>query len=385
MEGALFADFTKAHPDITVELVGGAAGWGAAEEKLKASLAAGAPINVYQNGGWAWYDVQSALIDFTGLLARDHLDPLKIFMAQTVSAYTIQGKLGGLALVGISQDALAYNQDLFDTAGLAHPPLDPNDASWTMEKFLEYAEKLTQPDKLVFGFGGTVSGDGNIGGITGGTYFGQGPWDDKTQKAQMDQPGAIQGLQFFKDLRDKYKVQPNSDQVKSIGAKGNIFTSGKIGMQVIYGYIPKQTFRWAIGALPHTGSQNVSGRQHAQALQATKTARSEQTWTLMKWLMVPANAARFPLSAQYAVSPVLDASDLAAKTFQQDVGVDPQAFSLMAQHSREPGWGMRNYPGWDTVLNWLTSNFPNFDQGKQSATDYGRTATDYINANLLKS
>jgi len=83
-----------------------------------------------------------------------------------------------------------------------------------MEKFLEYAEKLTQPDKLVFGFGGTVSGDGNIGGITGGTYFGQGPWDDKTQKAQMDQPGAIQGLQFFKDLRDKYKVQPNSDQGK---------------------------------------------------------------------------------------------------------------------------------------------------------------------------
>jgi len=44
-----------------------------------------------------------------------------------VSAYTIQGKLGGLALVGISQGALAYNQDLFDTAGLAHPPLDPNE------------------------------------------------------------------------------------------------------------------------------------------------------------------------------------------------------------------------------------------------------------------
>ncbi|HEY8741452.1 MAG TPA: extracellular solute-binding protein [Chloroflexota bacterium] len=288
------------------------------------------------------------------------------------------------AVVGISQDALAYNKDLFDAAGLQPPPLDPTDASWTMDTFLQYAQKLTNVGKLQFGFGGTLAGF-DTGGVTRGTYFDQGPWDDAAQKAQVDQPGAVQGLQYFKDLRDRYQVQPNADQVKSIGAKGDVFTSGKIGMQVIYGYVLKQNFNWGIAAMPHTGSKNMSGRQYAQCLQGVKTPLSDQTWTLFKWLMQPANAARFPLTAHYAVSPVNNASTLAQQTYQAQVGVDPQAFVLMSQHSQVSAWGMLKYPGWTTVNTWLGKNFPAFDTGKQTAADYGKAATDFINTNLVQA
>jgi len=163
-----------------------------------------------------------------------------------------------------------------------------------------------------------------------------------------------------------------------------VFTSGKIGMQVVYGYLLKQPFNWGLAAMPHTGSQNMSGRQYAQSIQGTKTPAAAQTWTLFQWLMQPANAARFPLTGNYAVSPVNGASALAQQTYQEKVGVDPKAFVLMSQYSHVSAWGMLKYPGWPTVNTWLVKNFPAFDQGKQTAADYGRAASDFINTNLVK-
>jgi multiple sugar transport system substrate-binding protein len=385
LEQAIFADFSKTNPDITVELFAGATSWTDMETKLVTGVASGDPVNTYQNGWGSWADLQPSLMELSTLFSRDKLQPTQIFALPAISTFTdAAGKIWAVPVVGVSQDALAYNKDLFNTAGLQPPPLDPTDASWTMDKFLEYAQKLTHADTLQFGFGGNLAGF-DTGGVTRGTYFDQGPWDDKAQKAQMDQPGALQGLQFFKDLRDRYNVQPTSAQVKSIGAKGDVFTSGKIGMQVIYGYVLKQTFNWGLAAMPHTGSANVSGRQYAQCLQGVKTPLSEQTWTLFKWLMQPANAAQFPMTGNYAVSPVNGASDAAQQAYQDKVGVDPKAFVLMSQHSQVSGWGMLKYPGWATVNTWLGKNFPAFDTGQQTAADYGKAANDFINTNLLQA
>ena len=381
-ERAIYADFTKANPGIQVEIVS-AASWTAVEEKVKTSIAGGDPLSFYQNGWGFWFDVQPALMELTPLLARDKIDPHTAFVPTAVDFFTLNGKIWGLPLVGISVDALAYNADLFDAAGLPHPPTNPDDPSFTMDTFLQYAQKLTKADSLQFGFGGTIGG-GETDGIERPTYFGGGPWDDTAHKALMDQPPALQGLQFFKDLRDKYHVQPTSDQVKAIGAKGDVFTSGKIGMQVIYGYVPKLNFTWAIAPLPHTSSKNTAGRAYPQTLQATKTPVSDQTWTLFKWLTVPANAARFPLTAHYAVSPVTGASGLAVQAYKDQVGVDPAAFQAMADRSGFEAGGMYRYPGWITVNKWMDDNFKNFDTGKQSATDYGKAVTDFINANLMK-
>lgn len=382
-ERAIYADFTKANPGIQVEIVSPGASWTSVEEKLKTSIAGGDPLSFYQNGWGFWFDVQPALMELTPLLARDKIDPHTTFVPTAVDFFTLNGKIWGLPLVGISVDALAYNVDMFNAAGLAALPTNPDDPSFTMDRFLEYAQKLTKANPPQYGFGGTVGG-GEIDGIERPTYFGGGPWDDTAGKALLDQPPALQGLQFFKDLRDKYHVQPTADQVKALGAKGNVFTSGKIGMQVIYGYIPKLNFTWAIVPLPHTGSKNTSGRAYPQTLQATKTPVSDQTWTLFKWLSVPANAARFPLSAHYAVSPVIGASGLAVQAYKDQVGVDPAAFQAMADRSGFEAGGMYRYPGWITVNKWMDDNFKNFDSGKQSAADYGKAATDFINANLKK-
>jgi len=85
------------------------------------------------------------------------------------------------------------------------------------------------------------------------------------------------------------------------------------------------------------------------------------------------------------VSPVNGASDLAMQTYKEQVGVDPQAFLLMSQHSHVAAWGMLKYPGSSKVDDWLIKNFKAFDQGTQSAADYGKAATAYIDANLLQA
>jgi len=383
VENAIFADFTKANPDIKVEIVSPGAGWTDVETKLKTTIAAGTPLSFFQNGWGFWFDVQSALLDLTPLFARDKIDPLKVFVPTAIDFFSLNGKVWGVPVVGISVDALAYNQDMFDVAGLAHLPTDPDDQSFTMDQFLMYAQRLTKPENLQFGFGGSVGG-GETDGIERPTYFGGGPWDDTAHKALMDQPPALEGLQFFKDLRDKYNVQPTSAQAQSIGAKGNIFTSGKIGMQVIYGYVPKLTFKWAIVPLPHSAPKNISGRAYPQTLQATQTPTSEQTWTLFKWMIVPANAARFPLSAHYAVSPVVGASDLAKKAYLDQVGVDPSAFQAMADRAGLEAGGMYRYSGWNVVNKWMDDNFKAFDTGKQTASDYGKAVTAFINAHLVQ-
>jgi ABC-type glycerol-3-phosphate transport system substrate-binding protein len=384
VEQAIFADFTKANPGIAVQVTSGGASWTTEQQKLTASIAGGESPNCYVIGWGAWYAFQAALSDLTTYMARDKIAPANVFEAVSLDYYTQNGKLWALPVVGISVDALAYNQDLLEAAGLPIPPKDPNDPTWTMDRFLAYAQKLTKADQLQFGFGGqTGGGDVSGGGMSRSSYYGQQPWDDQAKKAQYDQPKALQGQQFFKDLVDKYQVQPTAAQKTAIGAKGDVFTSGKIGLQVVYGYIPKLTFRWGIAALPHGGSENMSGRQNAAALQLLQTPQADQTWTLFRWLLQPENAARYPLSAKYAVSPVNGASAQAMAAFQSQVGVDPVAYANMAQHAHFESNGMYRYPGWSKCSAWFAKNFPLFQSGQLSASDYGKAATDYINANLL--
>jgi ABC-type glycerol-3-phosphate transport system substrate-binding protein len=386
VEQAIFADFTKANPGITVQVTSGGASWTTEQQKLTASIAGGESPNCYVIGWGAWYAFQAALLDLTTFMARDKVAPANVFEAVSLDYYTQNGKLWALPVVGISVDAMAYNQDLLEAAGLPIPPTDPNDATWTMDRFLAYAQKLTKADQLQFGFGGqTGGGDVSGGGMSRPSYYGQQPWDDQAKKAQYDQPKALQGQQFFKDLTDKYQVQPTAAQKTAIGAKGDVFTSGKIGLQVVYGYIPKLTFRWGIAALPHSGSENMSGRQNAAALQLLQAPQADQTWTLFHWLMQPENAARFPLSAKYAVSPVNGASTQAMEAFKSQVGVDPVAYANMAQHAHFESNGMYRYPGWSKCSAWFAKNFPLFQSGQLSASDYGKAATDYINANLTQT
>ena len=82
---------------------------------------------------------------------------------------------------------------------------------------------------------------------------------------------------------------------------------------------------------------------------------------------------------------VQDEAGAGAKAYKDQVGGGPSACQARADRSGFEAGGMYRYPGWITVNKWMDDNFKNFDSGKQSASDYGKGATDFINANLMKA
>jgi ABC-type glycerol-3-phosphate transport system substrate-binding protein len=385
-EQALYADITKLHPDIQVEVSGG----NDIEQIVLTRHAGGLPVDFFENDFGTWSDLatKDVVAELTPYFATAKIN-LDIFAPEAVQNYSLQGKTYGLP-VSMSVDALAYNVDLFDANGLPHPPVDPKDPSWTMERFQEVAQKLTNGSDQ-FGFGGSANGY-DSGGITDGTYFGMPGWDDPAQKSRFDSPEWAKGAQYWLDLRTKYKVQPNADQAKAMRATfTDPFLSGKIGMNVVYSisWKPEQIhMKWALATIPYSGTgNNISGRMYPHGLHMEATSpNKDKVWTIFQWLTVPANGGRYPLIAGHFVSPILNGgSDLAQKAAQERLGVDPRAFVLEAPTLLPSGTGILKYATWPAILKQLTPMYAAVQAGTQTPDDYGRQAAKLVNDGIFRT
>ena len=378
-EQKLFGDFNTQHPKLQVDVLVGAGGWSQAKEKFIVSAASGQPLDLTQNGWGVWTDLSDGgvITDLTPFFKRDKVN-LSDFIDGAVQAYTIDGKTWAMP-VSLSADALFYNADLFTAAGLPVPPQNPEDKTWTVEKFLELATKLTKGTDQ-FGYGGSVSSSNNQG-LSCGTYFGQQPWDDAKRKCLMDQPNAVKGLQFFQDLIWKYRVAPNGDQNTALkGSLGSALYSGKIAMNQVGPFNPpKLDFKWGLAALPYSGQgKNQSARIWAHGLHLAKVKNPDAAWEVLKWLAKPENGGRFPLSAGHAVSPLLKGSDLAQKAYMDRHGVDHKAFALQAQNTHVSANGLARYTFYNDVDTQLTPEYTKVQNNGTAPAEYAKRATEFI-------
>jgi multiple sugar transport system substrate-binding protein len=382
-EQALFDTYNREDHGVTVTIEAtGAPSWAGLKEKFIIRATGGDPADLVMNNWGTWADMSDGgmLTELTALLKRDKIGH-DLFIPSSIESHSIDSKLWGMP-VSMSVDALAYNVDLLEAAGLQRPPVNPDDKTWTMEKFLEYAQKMTRADQQ-FGFGGSYTGFGTVG-VADGTYFGQLAWDDKQKKALMDTPNFHKGLQYWLDLATRYHVQPDAQEQQAIrgGITGNIFLTGKIGMQVTLAPFPREQtpFRWALATLPYSGmGRNISSRMWATALHAGRTQRVEQAWDFLKWIVKPENGGRFPLVAGHSVSPLVKGgSDIAQKRRQEESGVDPKAWLLQAQHSPVSASGMLKYANWPKAVEELTPKYNDFKAQRIGTTEYARTATEAI-------
>jgi ABC-type glycerol-3-phosphate transport system substrate-binding protein len=381
----LFKDQNQQNPrsQVEVELVAA----DAVLTQLTSRAAAGTPQDFVESGGFAWVGMaeQKFFTELTPLFKRDKIEPAKLFLPEAVSINSKEGKLWGWPS-SVSADAIAYNMDLFDAAGLKYPPVNPDDTSWTMEKFLEYGQKLTK--------GRDQLGIGNAFGVdfwTAGTFFGQSPWDDTARKALTNTPDYIKGLQFALDLRDKYRLEPTSDESKSLlgTQSGPVFISGKIGMQGVGPLlIDKPPFRWGLATLPYSGKgKNISGRQwaHGIFMGSVPAPRQEAIWQVLKWLGKPENAGRYVVQNGHAVSALAQGgSDYPQQVYQQRSGADAKAYILSAQHSRASGWGLLNYANYNDVDREHQPLWADLLANKMAVGEYAQRAADLWNRGMGK-
>ncbi len=303
--------------------------------------AAGTPADMWE---WPrlWREIESIIGDIGPFFKRDKLDE-KAWIPDSIAAMKdASGRLWGLP-VSISADALAYNLDLFEAAGLKPPPQDPDDKSWNMDTFLDYAKKLTRGTQQ-FGMEGKFTG--GVDWMNWPTWFGYGPVDIKNKKVTINTPGFQRGLQYWIDLQLRHQVWPTTEQLSPLRATSgqDSFLTSKVAMKGIFNLATKPDFRWGIAAMPYTPSptepRNVAARISVHALYMDSTARNKDgAWEVFKYWLRPETNARYVLSDGHIVSPLLNTkSEITMRDFQQKMGVDPKAFLSMAQRSRVDGW-----------------------------------------------
>ncbi|HET7768195.1 MAG TPA: extracellular solute-binding protein [Chloroflexota bacterium] len=381
-ETALFNDFNKQHGKVTVEVVvvGGAGGGGLAKEKFIVSAAGGQPMDVVQNSWGVWTDLSEGgvIAELTPYYKRDKIN-LGDFMEGAIQAYTLDGKTWAEP-VTVSADALFYNADLFRAAGIAEPPQNPEDKSWTMEKFLDMAQKLTRGTEQ-YGHGGSVSSF-NVEGLSCGSYFGQQAWDDAKRKCLMDQPNSIKGLTFFQDLIWKQRAAPSAAQATALrGSAANVLYTGKVAMNHIGPFNPpKLDFKWGVAALPYSGTgKNQSARIWPHGLHIVKGKTTDAAWELLKWLSKPENGGRFPGTAGHAVSPLLKGgSDIAQRAYLQQHGVDAKAFALQAINTKPAGNGLLRYKVWPDISRELAPLYAQVQNNEMAVGEYAKRSTEVI-------
>jgi ABC-type glycerol-3-phosphate transport system substrate-binding protein len=304
--------------------------------------AAGTPADLFE---WPrlWREIEGIIGDIYPFLKRDKVDE-KNWIPDSISAMKDPGggKLWGMP-VTISADAMAYNLDLFEAAGLKPPPQDPDDKSWNMDTFLDYARKLTNGTQQ---FGMESKCTGGVDWMNWPTWFGYGPVDWKNKKITINTPGFQRGLQYWIDLQLRHKVWPTSQELNALRATSgqDSFLTGKIGMKGIFNLATRPDFRWGIAPMPYTPSpaepKNVAARISVHALFLDSTAKNKDgAWEVFKYWLRPETNARYVLSNGHIVSPLLNTkSEITMRDFQQRMGADPKAFLTMAQRSKVDGW-----------------------------------------------
>ncbi|NUR84903.1 MAG: sugar ABC transporter substrate-binding protein [Nonomuraea sp.] len=207
--------FQQKNPNVTVKLE--ITPWDQYWTKLQTAASGGAAPDVF------WMNsLNVRLYAKGGVIAPVDAD-VSAFPKAIADAYVYEGKRYGLPRdVGIP--ALWYDKELFDKAGVDYPTAD-----WTWDDVKSAAKKLTDPAKKQYGILAPMwdqVGFYNTIAQAGGHVISA---DGK--KSGFDEPGTIQGLEFWTDLM-KDKVAPPA-QVTTDTEPMQLFMTGKYGM--IYG------------------------------------------------------------------------------------------------------------------------------------------------------
>jgi multiple sugar transport system substrate-binding protein len=130
---------------------------------------------------------------------------------------------------------LYYNKKLFAEAGVAPPPADWQDTSWTYARFLETAQALTKKDgDRVTQFGFVDAWWPPLSALVWATGNG-GNWFDayvNPTKSTINDPKIVEGVQFYADLHNVHHVAPTIEETTA-QAGPNMFMGGTAAMALV--------------------------------------------------------------------------------------------------------------------------------------------------------
>jgi multiple sugar transport system substrate-binding protein len=260
-------------------------------EKTNTQLAAGTPPDLIQQEltGAIGLIAKNQLLPLDGYIRRDKFD-LTEFYERSYPQFEWKGKKHGISK-GMSNQSMYINQTLFQQAGLTAPPVKSNDAGWDFNAFVNAAERLTKrsgSDTTQWGF---VLGRGLRGGF--GQWIranGADLFDKDFTRCTLNEPRAVEALQFMQDLMYRYRVAPTPREEAAAGNAGPMFIQqGIVGMRIApmseLGNHRSAQFQWDVAVNPKgnggAGKRVTTGGGQAWLI-LSASKNHEEAWAFLK-------------------------------------------------------------------------------------------------------
>jgi multiple sugar transport system substrate-binding protein len=263
--------------------------------KIQTLFAAGTPPDTYRY-------LQEVTPIITVVAKKMHLQldsfvtasnyDLSDFRKEALGLYEWEGGLFALPRDYGNQN-LFLNVDLFEKAGLTPPNADWENKDFTFESFLDMAETLTirSGDKTeqwgflvnrgwrpwaswVYNNGGTIVHRDDKGVAT---------------SMSMDEPAAVEALQFVQDLMHKHNVAPRPDIESELGGF-DLFATGRVAMMInnpsaVNQYRTINAFKWNVATLPiGKSSRRGTGGGGSGWAAGAGTKSPDAAWEFIKFI-----------------------------------------------------------------------------------------------------
>ena len=282
-------DFEKENPDLRVTWIRSPGKYYVKVQTMMVGKTC-ADVLIFSGKRVSAFSSKNTLLNLMPYIKRDQYNLDDFFPVGLADAQMTEDELYYMPMEG-SGTILYYNKDLFDEIGLKYP-----DDSWTWETFLQAAQDLTID----------YDGDGHndqVGLSAGMWWAGIIPWiwsnggdlvNKEQTKCLLNEPEALEAMQFLIDLVNKYHVTNKS--LMGGGDTGNVFesfASGRIGMFSSLAYsIPNlsracegRDLNWDI-ALPPKGKHGRPIRYTSSGFVIWKESKvPDESWRLLKYLM----------------------------------------------------------------------------------------------------
>lgn len=305
-------EYTKKHPNVTIELSPGADTTDDLLQKLQAGFASGEfPDISYTYGSWAGVLGSSGrTLDISQQVDAPGSGWTEFPEAARATA-TVDGEVIGFPAV-VDNLGLVYNKQLFDEAGLDYPTDD-----WTWDDFRNAAKALTDPSRDQYGTAYPIDGgEDTVWRLWPQLWQNGGDILDSDGKPAFDSDAGVEALDYWRTLAvDDHSVYLDQTDQKF---EPN-FYAGHIGMLISGPWtlfdLKSHDTPYGVSILPGTDGnhQTISGPDLWTLFDHGDKQRAAAAYDFINWLTQPAQDVRWnlaygnlPLRSSAAKTPEFD-------------------------------------------------------------------------------
>jgi multiple sugar transport system substrate-binding protein len=349
----LIPDFEATHPNIKIKVT--KAPYEQFDSKLQSAIAAKNAPDVTSHwgyGGFMEYYNKGMLMDMSSLLEESGFKAADYNIPDDVmNIYKVDGKTYGIPLNSYVT-VMLYNKDLFDKAELEYPPTDYEDKSWTFDKMVDYAKKMTIDSKKLeeaqygvdFGWGERDQRPQYFGA----DVYSADTWTNggKPSEINLSKPEVIAAYKKIYGLIWDQKVSPTPAFSKSVsGQFGDPFLSGKIAMSVVgsWSLAASSNFNFKVGvaAVPQGPNAKVRSVLYVDPLFILKDSKHPKE--ALEWIkyLITTEIQEKSIELSGGNPPVNQKA--AEKYYNNFEGIDPEQIKQVFEGAYKYGFESYNH------------------------------------------